>query len=130
MSVVEDVRQVLQDFLAPELRALSAKIDAIDQKVSSLESRIDSQSDKTDSRFQSMDNHFQSVEAKLHTVSSRLETLEATTQLRFERAEEKAAARQEAIMIQFESMRNQLNLDGRLRRIEDREAARSLAEPA
>jgi hypothetical protein len=32
MSVVEDVRQVLQDFIAPELRAVNTRLDAIDQR--------------------------------------------------------------------------------------------------
>lgn len=31
MSVVEDVRQVTQDFLAPELRSISARLDAIEK---------------------------------------------------------------------------------------------------
>lgn len=33
MSVVEDVRQVIQDFLAPELRAISARLDAQDKVI-------------------------------------------------------------------------------------------------
>lgn len=32
MSVVEDVRQVLQDFVAPELRAVNTRLDAMDQR--------------------------------------------------------------------------------------------------
>ena len=31
MSVVDDFRKVLQDFLAPELRAISARLDAIEK---------------------------------------------------------------------------------------------------
>jgi hypothetical protein len=31
MSVVEDVRQVLQDFLAPELREIRTRLDAMDE---------------------------------------------------------------------------------------------------
>jgi len=83
----------------------------------------------------------EAIETGLETINTRLsaletsskirfETLEVTTQSRFDRAEEKALARQDVILIQFESMRNQLNLDGRLRRIEDREVSRTLAEPA
>ena len=114
MSVVEDVRQVLQDFLAPELRALAVKIDAVDQKVDSLEAKMNAK--------------FETVEAKLQTINHRIDALEETTQIRFERAEEKAAARQEMLLIQFDSMRHQLNLDGRLRRIEDRETSQALAQ--
>ena len=31
MSVAQDVRQVLQDFLAPELRAINARLDALEK---------------------------------------------------------------------------------------------------
>lgn len=31
MSIVEDVRQIFQDFLAPELRAIGARMDAADK---------------------------------------------------------------------------------------------------
>ena len=33
MSVVEDVRQVLQDFLAPELREIRAQLAAVDKRL-------------------------------------------------------------------------------------------------
>jgi len=33
MGTVEEIRKVSQDFLAPELRALTAKLDAIDEKI-------------------------------------------------------------------------------------------------
>lgn len=32
MSVVEDVRKVLQDFLAPELRSMSTRMDALEKQ--------------------------------------------------------------------------------------------------
>jgi hypothetical protein len=35
MSVVQDVRQVIQDFLAPELREIHARLDALEKKVDS-----------------------------------------------------------------------------------------------
>jgi hypothetical protein len=35
MGVVEDVRQTVQDFLAPELRALTARIKALEVKMDS-----------------------------------------------------------------------------------------------
>jgi hypothetical protein len=31
MGVVEDVRQVLQDFLAPEMREIRTRLDAMDE---------------------------------------------------------------------------------------------------
>lgn len=116
MSIVEDVRQVLQDFLAPELRTLNAKVDTLTTRVEAIESGLESINTRL---------------SALETSSKiRFETLEITTQSRFDRAEEKAHARQDVILIQFESMRNQLNLDGRLRRIEDRDASHTLPQSA
>ena len=33
MSVIEDTRKLIQDFLAPELRSISARLDALEQRV-------------------------------------------------------------------------------------------------
>jgi outer membrane murein-binding lipoprotein Lpp len=33
MSVIEDTRKLLQDFLAPELRELSARVDALEERM-------------------------------------------------------------------------------------------------
>lgn len=41
MSVIEDIRNVLQDFLAPELRAISARLDALEKKVDANEARAE-----------------------------------------------------------------------------------------
>jgi hypothetical protein len=41
MSVIEDSRKVMQDFLAPELRAISARLDALEQRYGSLDHKID-----------------------------------------------------------------------------------------
>lgn len=32
MGVVEDIRKVMQDFLAPELREITARLDALEKK--------------------------------------------------------------------------------------------------
>jgi len=44
MSVIEDTRRLLQDFLAPELRELTARVDALekrfDQRIDSLEKHM------------------------------------------------------------------------------------------
>lgn len=42
MSVVEDVRNVLQDFLAPEIRSINARLDALEKKVDANEVRAES----------------------------------------------------------------------------------------
>ena len=39
MSAVEDVRQVVQDFLAPELRAVAVQIEALNRRMDNPESK-------------------------------------------------------------------------------------------
>ncbi len=41
MSVVEEVRTVMQDFLAPELRALKERVSALERKVDENERRAE-----------------------------------------------------------------------------------------
>ena len=50
MGVVEEVRQVIQDFLAPELRALTARIEALEVKM--------------DSRFESLNARTSAIEER------------------------------------------------------------------
>lgn len=99
MGTVKDVGQVLQDFLVPELRALNVKVEALSSRTEAVESNL------------------KAVNSRLTTLEVRLQTVEISTQSRFDRMEEKAAARQNVLLIQFDSLRNQLNLDGRLREL-------------
>ncbi len=41
MSVIEDGRKVIQDFLAPELRAISVRLDALEKRMDGLDHKID-----------------------------------------------------------------------------------------
>jgi hypothetical protein len=63
MGVIEDVRTALQDFVAPELRALSARLDALEKRMDSLEQHMDERfkaSEKhMDERFESLRQQIQ-----------------------------------------------------------------------
>ena len=48
MGVVEETRQVLQDFLAPELREIRGALSAIDKRLESMDKRLDSQDKRLD----------------------------------------------------------------------------------
>jgi len=52
MSVVEDVRNALQDFLTPELRELKARLDAVEQQVQKLEGGMYDQFQQVERRAQ------------------------------------------------------------------------------
>jgi len=48
MSVIEDTRKLLQDFLAPELRELTARVDALEERMNA---RFESLEERMDTRF-------------------------------------------------------------------------------
>jgi hypothetical protein len=48
MSVVEDIRTVVQDFLAPELRELKSRVEALEKRM--------------DDRFKHVDDRFEHAE--------------------------------------------------------------------
>jgi hypothetical protein len=72
MSVVEDVRQVIQDFLAPELRAVTARLDA-------LEKVMDARFNSVDAKFDSLRTQIQGINHKLD-IDRRLMVLESKQQ--------------------------------------------------
>jgi tetrahydromethanopterin S-methyltransferase subunit G len=58
MGFIEEGRQLIQDFVAPEIRALEVRIDAVEKKIDSLEARMEK-------RFDSIERRFDSIDAKL-----------------------------------------------------------------
>lgn len=74
MSVIEDVRKALQDFLAPELRAVNARLDAIDSRFQAVNDRFDA----IDARLSAMQ---QVVEARFDQILSRLDNIRLFSEL-------------------------------------------------
>ena len=58
MSVIEDSRKVLQDFIAPELRAIDVRLTALEKRFEEAQVRTDKRFDemqvRTDKRFDEM----------------------------------------------------------------------------
>lgn len=75
MSVVEDSRKILQDFLAPELRAISARLDALEKKVDDNERRAEKRHDEVMSSIRQVID-YNSIQQRL----AKLESREATHQ--------------------------------------------------
>jgi hypothetical protein len=97
MSVIEDTRRLLQDFLAPELRELSAR-------VSSLEERMNARFESLEER---MDNRFESLEERMDS--------------RFDAAERIASERYAQTMQAIAKLADVYELRERVARIEARE---------
>ena len=76
MSVVEDARKVMQDLIAPELRALSARLDAVEKRLDAIDKRfdgVDKRFDSVDKRFDNVDKKFENVDKKFDDVERRAE---------------------------------------------------------
>jgi len=76
MSVVEDVRQMLQDFIAPELRAINARLDSIDRRFQSVDQRFEDILTIMDTRFASLSKDVAQVKDMLD-IDRRLTRLES-----------------------------------------------------
>jgi hypothetical protein len=97
MSVVEDVRQAFQDFLAPELRAMVARLDAL-EKV--MDARFAAQDVKIEAFQRSTDTKFAALDAKI-------EGLQKSTEIKFGALDSK-----------IQQLTDSLNLDRRLAKLE------------
>ena len=88
-EVIGSVRQVIQDFLAPELRQhraelvsirseLAAKIEAVESKIGAVETRLDSKIDSVESRLESKIDGVESrLESKINVVDNKIDLLKS-----------------------------------------------------
>jgi len=93
MSVIEDTRKLLQDFLAPELRELSARVDALEER----------------------------MEARFSAVEKRIDLLEGRVEERFDAAERLASERHGQVLQGIARLADIYELRERITRIEARE---------
>lgn len=71
MAVVEDVRKVLQDFLAPELRSIDARLDGLEKRVERMDSEMKDNHRQIMQRFDLLLN-LKSMEERLTRVEQKL----------------------------------------------------------
>ena len=90
MSVYEEVKQALQDIVAPELKALQVEIRRLDEKIDSLDGKLSTRMDSLDkslnARMDSLDYKIDSLDEKL---SVRLDSLKAEITTEIKRLDEK-----------------------------------------
>ena len=76
MGVVEETRQVIQDFLAPELREMRGILSSIDRRLESQDKRLESQDKRLDSQDKRFDTIEEAARARYENVIQRLETIQ------------------------------------------------------
>ncbi len=95
VSVVEDVRKALQDFLAPELRAVAAQLDAIDSRLAAQDKVLAA--------------HEKAAEARQNEMLSRIAAQDKT-----------AEARHNELLARIEGLKNSFEIDKRIEKLENR----------
>ena len=70
MSVIEDVRKVLQDFLAPELRELKARFDAAEKRADERHAELTRRADASEGR--AVERHAETMDA-IRAIDTRMD---------------------------------------------------------
>lgn len=84
MPVYDQVKQALQDILAPELQGLKGELRRLDERISAVEAKIEGTKnellaeikrleEKTEARFREMDVRFKEMETKLSALDEKFE---------------------------------------------------------
>jgi hypothetical protein len=89
MSVVEDMRKVLQDFLAPELRAVDAKFGAVGARFDAVDQTLDAMTKILEARHQELMVRIDATHQRIEVTNDRIDNLKTSLDLdkRVERLE-------------------------------------------
>ncbi len=75
MSVIEDVRQVLQDFIAPELKSLEARLTVLEGQVTDLRTEMRAGFGRMEALFVRLENQINLAD-KVERFNERLARVE------------------------------------------------------
>ena len=71
MGFIEEGRQLIQDFVTPEIRSIDARLSAVEKRLESLETNVDKRFDYVDKRFDSVESKMERNQAQvLETLNS------------------------------------------------------------
>ena len=78
MGFIEEGRQLIQDFVTPEIRAIEARLDAVEKQISALDSKVDRNHTALDAKIDR--NHTQILDT-LHRMENYVEVRERLARL-------------------------------------------------
>ena len=70
MGFIEEGRQLFQDFVAPEVRAIETRLDAVEKQIASLDAKMDKRANVLEAK---MDKRANVLEAKIDKRTDELE---------------------------------------------------------
>jgi hypothetical protein len=78
MGFVEEGRQLIQDFVTPEIRSIDARLSALEKRVETLDARVDKRFDSLESKI---DRNQAQVLETLHRMENYSHVLERPARL-------------------------------------------------
>jgi hypothetical protein len=76
MGVVEETRQVVQDFLAPELHEMRGQLGGMETRLGSMDKRLDSMDKRFESQDKRQEFHEEAIRARFDVIIQRLEYIQ------------------------------------------------------
>jgi predicted nucleic acid-binding Zn-ribbon protein len=90
MGVYEEVKQALQDIVAPELKALQVEIRRLDEKIDSLDGKLSARMDSLDKSLNArMDTLDYKIDSLDKSLNGRIDSLKAEITTEIKRLDEK-----------------------------------------
>ncbi len=74
MGFIEEGRQLIPDFVTPEIRSLEVRIDAVEKKIDSLEARMDKRFDGIEKRLEGWDARMERNQTQIMDTLHRMES--------------------------------------------------------
>ena len=108
MSVIDDTRKVLQDVIAPDLKAINVRLDAVERVVNLRFEQIDKRFEQIDKRFEQMDKR----------MDERFAQNEKLTLAKFDQLLARIELLTSVVTANHESEMNAMDLNRRMERIE------------
>jgi len=73
LNIYQNLKQIVQDAIAPELQGIKVEIKALSQQVNSLEDQIHRSESRMEKRFDEVDKRFDAVDKRFDGVDKRFD---------------------------------------------------------
>lgn len=119
MSVIDDTRKVLQDVIAPDLKAINVRLDAVERvmnlRFEQVDERFEQIGKRIDERFAQVDKRFEQMDKRM---DERFAQSEKLTLAKFDQVLARIELLTSVVSANHESEMKAMNLDRRMERIE------------
>ena len=115
MSVIDDTRKVLQDVIAPDLKAINVRLDAVERVMNLRFEQVDKQFEQVDKRFEQIEKRFDQFEKRM---DERFAQSEKLTLAKFDQLLSRIELLTSVMGANHEAQMHAMDLNRRMERIE------------